>query len=311
VSGNFDRVLIVGPNPAMDIVLQLPGFVPGRVHRAVRSLHLAGGKPMIVARTLRRLGIEVCLVSPLGGHLGPRRVMVDECEELGIDLRVCEVRDETRTCVIVADTEAGESSVVNEPGPRLSDKEVADYGSLVTATLSPGDLMLVSGSLPPGLGADFYATLVKGSRTLEVRCIVDTSGEPLERALEASPWAVKVNRDELLAATAASSVDEAARTLATRVEHVVVTLGAEGSLYAGPGGLIRTTPIRVDVANATGAGDAFLAGLAAGLMGGSSWPEALRLATASAALACGRLEPDIGPSPRVNEMTRTVETLRV
>ncbi len=306
---NSCQVLVIGPNPALDVVLETPTFVSGAVNRATRALHLAGGKPIIVARTLRRLGIAVRVVSPLGGDTGPRRVIVDACRSLGIELRVCEVREETRICVIVADPESGESSVVNEPGPCLSLSEAANYTRMVEEALTSTRLVLTSGSLPPGLDPDFYAQVARRARQAEVPAIVDTSGEPLRLALEAGPWCVKVNRHELLSVVGGLSVAEAARQLAARVEHVVVTLGAEGALYAGSEGMFRLVPAPMPVTNATGAGDAFLAGLAAELVQETSWLHALRTATAISALVCDRIEPDIGPDPDVGAMLETVRTM--
>lgn len=308
MSENSCQVVVIGPNPALDVVLETPTFLSGTVNRATRALHLAGGKPIIVARTLRRLGVVVRVVSPLGGNMGPRHVIVDACMSLGIDLRVCDIQEETRICVIVADPETGESSVVNEPGPRLSDREAADYRRMVDEDLSVTGVALMSGSLPPGLGPDFYAWVTTRARQAGVPVIVDTSGEPLRLALEARPWAVKVNGHELLSVEGGSSVSDAARQLAARVEHVVVTLGAEGALYAGSEGLHRVGSARVPVTNATGAGDAFLAGLAAELVKGKSWLDALRMATAVSALVCDRLEPDIGSDPAVGAMLRIVHT---
>ncbi|HZU14347.1 MAG TPA: 1-phosphofructokinase family hexose kinase [Chloroflexota bacterium] len=289
-----DRVVVVGPNPAMDLILEVAALDPGESHRAQQAMHLAGGKPVNVARTLRRLGIDVSLVSPLGGHLGPAQLIREACTALGIDLQATEIGEETRTCVVIADAATGEATVVNERGPHLSGDEADAYRSSVEKTLRPGGIVVMSGSLPPGLPADFYAHVVEHAHAVGARTIVDTSGEPLRLALEAGPRAVKVNGDELLAVTGATSVDEAALQLGKAIPHVAVTLGSAGSLYVGPDGVSRLPALPVTVTNPTGAGDAFLAGLVAGLVRGHPWLAALAEATSAAALVCGRLGPDIG-----------------
>lgn len=299
-------VLVIGPNPAMDIVLETPGFRVGESQRARRSLHLAGGKPLNVARTLRRLGVPVRLVAPLGGRLGPREIILQAAADLGIDLTAVGIQGETRTCVIVADTATGQSSVVNELGPTLSDGEAAALRDAALGSIRPGDLVLLSGSLPPGVPVDLYAEMVIRGRSLGARAIVDTSGEPLRLALEADPWALKVNEEEIQA-IAHGPFSEALAQVATGDRHVVITRGREGSFYVGPEGTYAVPSLPLAAANPTGAGDAFLAGIAAGLVGGSSWPHALRLATAAAGLACSGLGPDIGPSPAIDETMRRVD----
>jgi argininosuccinate lyase len=69
---------------------------------------------------------------------------------------------------------------------------------------------------------------------------------------------------------------------------VVVKLGARGCLAAGPQGEELSVPApTVAVADTTGAGDAFNAGLVNALSDGAAWPDALRAATnlASAIIA--------------------------
>lgn len=288
-------MVVIGPNPARDVILEVPGFARDETQRARRTLHLAGGKPVNVARALRRLGIAATLVSPLGGDLGAARLIRETCAALDISLYRCEIAGETRTCVVIADTEAGEATVVNESGPHLSDEEAKAYYTLAAGLLRPGALSVASGSLPPGLPTDFYARLAARAQATGTRLIVDTSGDALRHALETGPWAVKVNGEELLAVTGGASVEGAACRLAKRIPHVVVTLGPGGSVYAGTEGLIKIPAIPVAVANPIGAGDAFLAGLVAGLGGRRSWAEALGEAASTAALVCARLEPDIGP----------------
>lgn len=307
MTASLRRALLVGPNPAMDIVLEMPEFILGESQRAERSLHLAGGKPMNVARTLRRLGIDVCLVAPLGGRLGPRRLITETCAAMGIDLQVTEIGEETRTCIVIADTATGRSTVVNERGPRVALDEALAYAELTEAVMRPDDLVLVSGSLPPGLPVDFYAVLIERGQAAGTRTIVDTSGEPLRQALEASPWGVKVNGEELRAVTDGLAVEAAALELTERVEHVVVTLGAMGALYAGPEGVFEVPAVSLNLVNATGAGDAFLAGLATGLVRGNSWLESMKLATAASAVVCSRVEPDIGANPALDELVQGVE----
>ena len=61
---------------------------------------------------------------------------------------------------------------------------------------------------------------------------------------------------------------------------IVVKLGARGCLGVGPGGVELEIPApAVEIADTTGAGDAFNAGLVHALSDGVEWPEALAVAT--------------------------------
>jgi tagatose 6-phosphate kinase len=108
---------------------------------------------------------------------------------------------------------------------------------------------------------------------------------------------VKPNLAELAAAAGRSlgteqapdlaAVEQAARSLAPGASTVVVSLGAHGAVAAGPDGSWRARPPRPVAGNPTGAGDALVAGLAAGLVLRRQWPDLLRHAIALGTAAAG------------------------
>lgn len=80
-------------------------------------------------------------------------------------------------------------------------------------------------------------------------------------------------------AGADDAADAAERLQAVSGGWVVVKLGARGCLARGPGGAtLRASAPAVAVADTTGAGDAFNAGLAHALGDGAAWPQALQAA---------------------------------
>jgi 2-dehydro-3-deoxygluconokinase len=82
-----------------------------------------------------------------------------------------------------------------------------------------------------------------------------------------------------------------------RVDNLVVTRGGEPVLYAGEEGLFAISVPPVEVVNPTAAGDAFLAGLVAGLVRDEGWADSLRLAAAAGASVASIFGPDMGPCP--------------
>jgi ribokinase len=69
---------------------------------------------------------------------------------------------------------------------------------------------------------------------------------------------------------------------------VITTLGADGVLAVGGGGVMRAVALPVDAVDAVGAGDTFCGYLAAGLSEGTQLSDALALAAAAGSLACTR-----------------------
>ena len=72
-------------------------------------------------------------------------------------------------------------------------------------------VVVLSGSLPPGLPDDTYAELIRLSPN--VKSIVDTSGHPLAAAVAAHPDVIKPNRYEALSATGIYRTEEAVARL--------------------------------------------------------------------------------------------------
>ncbi len=78
-----------------------------------------------------------------------------------------------------------------------------------------------------------------------------------------------------------------ARSLSARHDLVcITTLGAEGAIAHDRDGAWSVAPLAVTPVDTTGAGDAFVGCLTAALASGRALPEALRFASAGAALSC-------------------------
>ena len=67
-------------------------------------------------------------------------------------------------------------------------------------TIESGSLLVISGSLPPGVKTEKLTALVQAALQRGIRCIVDSSGEALKAALEPGQLElVKPNQKELSA----------------------------------------------------------------------------------------------------------------
>jgi 1-phosphofructokinase family hexose kinase len=280
-------ILCVTPNPALDRTLEVAGLPIGESSRAAAVRVAAGGKGLNVARSLATLGAQPVCMGPLGGASGRRLAELAEAEGLRSAWTWLDV--ETRTCVILVDTAAQRATVVNEPGPRLSDADWSRLTSDVLARASVANVAAacVSGSLPPGVPPEQLAALARALVASGRPTWVDSSGRPLGAALAARGVGIKINRDEASEALGvpledASACAAAARRLLERgPSAVVMTLGAEGAVLAAPDGCWHAAAPVVETASAVASGDAFLAGLVDAWTSGAGPREALRRAVAA------------------------------
>jgi tagatose 6-phosphate kinase len=279
-------IVTVTPNAALDVTYTVDSLVPGAVHRARDVRHRAGGKGVNVARVLHALGADVRAVTTAGGATGAE--FAADLGAAGLPADLVPIAGETRRTTTVLSTVDGSVTLLNEPGTELSATEWALLAERVRRR--EPEVLVCSGSLPPGAPPDGYARLLAGTTS-----VLDTSGAALLAGLAGRPAVVKPNLEELREATGLADPVAAAQELRKAgAGAVVVSLGADGLLAVTAAGTWRATPSSVLTGNSTGAGDAVVAALALGLCRREPWPEILRRAVAlSGAAVLGPLAGDV------------------
>ncbi|MFI0368954.1 1-phosphofructokinase family hexose kinase [Actinomadura sp. 1N219] len=278
-------ILTVTLNPALDDTYEVPDVRFGEVNRVAAVHRRPGGKGVNVARVLHGLGHEVTAAGLAGGVAGRR--IEEGLASLGVPASFTRTSGESRRTVTVVGAEV---TVFNEPGPAVTGEEWAAFLGGYERLAGDAAVVVLSGSLPPGVPPDAYAEL---ARRAPAPVILDADGEPLRLGLAGRPAVVKPNAGELARATGVRDPAAGIRLLRDAgAGAVVASLGADGVLAWTPDGLLRAALDRPETGNPTGSGDALAAGLAAGLAEGLPWPERLRNAVALA--ACSVRSPVAG-----------------
>lgn len=284
------RVVVVTPNPAIDVTYGVADQISGESHRVLTVERRPGGKGINVARALLALGHEPVNVLPLGGGAGDWIAVA--LADLGLAASVTPVAGLTRTCVAVTDPH-GHPTVYNEPGPAVSADEWDALLADTARLLADSSMLIVSGSLPAGTDATLVARLVAAAKAANVPVLLDVSGASLTAAARAGADILKPNAQELLEATGEDTLDAAvAAVRALGANLVVVSRGTEGLVATDDAGSYAVPAVTGVSGNPTGAGDAATAGLAAALLDGL--PVGGALAWAAALGAAAVLRPVAG-----------------
>lgn len=273
-------ILTVTLNAAVDVTYRVGLLEQGETHRVEDVRTQAGGKGVNVARVLHALGHDVMVTGLAGGPTGAE--LRADLGAAGLPETLVEIADHTRRTVTVVDDR--DATGFHEPGPSVTAAEWADFLATYEELARNATVVVLSGSLPPGLPDETYAELIHRAPT--AKSIVDTAGGALAAALAARPDVVKPNRYEALSATGIYRTGAAAARLRERgARAVIASLDQDGLLALTPDGdWTARLPIPLD-GNPTGAGDACVAALAAGLTDGTPWRELLVEAVALAASA--------------------------
>jgi 1-phosphofructokinase len=317
----FPQVVTVALNPALDHTITVAGLQLGAVNRALQMQADVGGKAINVASCLADFGVRAAVTGQLGRDnaalfekLFERKQIANHC---------CYLDGLTRINTKLVDTVSGETTDLNMPGPEFDSSAAADLLKQVLQSLdrlSEQPLWVVlSGSLPPGMPEETYATITRWVQDAGAAVVLDTSGAPLRAALAAGPRLIKPNRHELAelvgeSLATLSAVVAAGRTLLNAPyapETVVVSLGGDGALFLTREQALHAQPARVAVSSTVGAGDAMVAGLVAAQLENLSLTETARLATAFSAAKLTRLGPHLPPPEQVRNLAQRISVLPI
>ncbi|MEE1889890.1 1-phosphofructokinase [Pseudomonas carassii] len=282
------KILTLTLNPALDITISLDRLRPGAVNRSQAQHSHAAGKGLNVAQVLADLGHSVTV----GGFLGLDNLAPFEALIAWRGFADCFVRvpGETRSNIKLVEAD-GQVTDINGPGPQV-DEAARDALLQRLAQLAPGhDAVVVAGSLPRGISPEWLRELLLMLKSQGLKVALDSSGEALRAGLEAAPWLVKPNTEELGEVLGQPVLDAAGqrvaaqRLLASGVEHVVVSQGEQGVTWFAAGLALHAQPSKVRIASTVGAGDSLVAGMVHGLLQAEAPAATLRRATAIAAQA--------------------------
>ena len=283
------KVATITLNTAYDLVGRLKRIERGEVN-TVETLGLfPAGKGINVAKVLKDLGLDVAV----GGFLGQDNQGDFEAmfKTLGLEDKFRRVAGKTRINVKITETEADVTDL-NFSGYTI---DSADWQAFVQDSLNyckQFDIVAVCGSLPRGVSPALFADWLQQLHDSGVKVVLDSSNQALSAGLRANPWLVKPNHRELEAwighaLPRMEDIIAAAKKLkAQGIANVIISMGAEGSLWLSDKAIIQARPPKCEhVVSTVGAGDSMVAGLIYGLSKQLSQQETLAFASAVSAFA--------------------------
>jgi len=271
-------------NPSLDRTITVHGLRVNESNRWTGLRLYAGGKGIDVSRAIHEMDGKTTAYGFIGGAEG--RALEILLDEEGVPFSFTPVERGTRTNFIITDTKTFQQTIINAPGPHISKRELERFAEKLKRIYPPPDLLVASGSVPPGVPANIYYDIVLGAKGNGVRTILDTEGQWLKEGIKAKPYLVKPNvreAEELLETelpTEEAIIKAALNLVKMGVEIAVISRGKEGIITATKENIFKAVPPPVKVRSAIGAGDCTIAGLVLKLAYGEPLIEACRLAVA-------------------------------
>lgn len=283
-------VLTLTMNPAIDLSTSVDQVEPTQKLRCTTARREPGGGGINVARVVHRLGLDAAAVYPAGGVTGQLLRQLVDGE--GVTSVMVPVEGETRENFTASEAATGRQFRFVLTGPRLGESEWRRCLEVIATRSGRPDLIVASGSLPPGAPDDFYGRIAEIARDRGIPMALDVSGPALKAALDHGVNLAKPNLRELEGLVGAPLVDQASRIAACRAlvsdrkaQAVALTMGEQGALLVTDKGGWRARPLAVQPVSAVGAGDSFLGGMCWALASGHALHEAFRYGAAAGAAA--------------------------
>ena len=259
------EILTLTLNPAVDLSTSVEHVEPQTKLRCKTVRRDPGGGGVNVARVLKRFGVDAAAIYPTGsstGELLARGMLHENIKSIAIP-----IAGETREDFTVTEIATNKQFRFVMPGPALAQTEWRACLDALEQAATP-EIVVASGSLPPGVPPDFYARAARTAKKLGAKVVLDTSDIALREALKEGVWLIKPNLHELHELTGAGLPGESSRIAACRelikraaAEIVALSLAEEGALLVTRDLALRARPPAIKPVSTVGAGDSFLGGM--------------------------------------------------
>lgn len=280
-----------------------------------------GGSGSNISRILKNTKTPFRLLGFKGGVTG--RIVANLLEKYGVS--TSDLISSYGSVLVSAVIREGPLQIMLKPKPEAHmvslterrkllfqiDKIIADICEIKTRKEGYNPVFLLTGTLPNGIGDDFYALVVNKCREKGIKAIVDTHGKELLKAMESRPLLVKPNEqefEELVNDFAESKADEIALAFInqyydtknkkwlgesrykdyailasylreqTGVENILITLGKKGAVWVSEEKSCYIPQIDIpdeDIKSTVGAGDTVVSIIAKKIAEGAGIKEAI------------------------------------
>lgn len=262
-------IVAITPNPTLDLGGVVDRILPDEKNYVHEETRFPGGNAINAARIIHRLGVPVEVSGFLGGGIG------NEVRELigaeGLRQDFIPIRGSTRISVTVSNRANHHQTRLSFAGPRVSRTEFEVLLSYLDR-VPPGTLVVIGGSLPPGLSGRHLVEMLNTIGGNRRECVLDVPGPLLRDAALARipPLLIKPNLIEFsqYLGREVSSLNEvitAAQEVLSRIPLICVSSVAGGAvLVSSHGAWFGRTPA-FEIRTTVGAGDSMVGAMCARL----------------------------------------------
>lgn len=297
------KLVVVGSSN-MDLVISLPKIPAiGETVLGGKSSIVFGGKGANQAVASLRSGGDVVFITKVGNDLfGENMKDHFQNEGFSIDYILTDEIEPTGIAQIFV-SQKGENAIAVAPGAnmKLMPKNIEPFKNII----KDADVVLLQLETP----IETVEYIADFAYQNNVKLILNPApAQKLSENLLKKVWLLTPNETEASLLTSIEVIDESSAKKATDallkmgVKNVIVTLGENGSLLNNDNGAVYFSAHKVNAVDTTAAGDVFNGTLAVAITNGESFENAIKFASAAAAISVTRegAQPSIPTQMEIN-----------
>lgn len=304
-------ILTITLNPCIDKTIYLDQLKIGSYNRVKNTRNDLAGKGINVSTVLNHLKEDTLC---MGFNFRNNGSMLNQVlDERGLKHKFILADGAIRTNIKLFDQSCQVMTEVNEAGSYVPSSAVNKLLDEIDAFLEHAHILVMSGSVPPGVPTDIYQRLIHMAHKKDVKTVLDASGEPFLLGLEEKPFLIKPNSLEFEQAfkkeirSGAGPIEIARKIVDGGIPYLCISMGGDGALLLDKNHTYRAKPLPVELKSLTGAGDSMVAGMCYAIRKRMRSEDMLRYAMAAAAGSIRQEGTMLAKESDVKELLSQVE----
>ena len=285
-------ILTVTINPLLENRIEFNSINLGKVCRGNKRELKAGGKGINVSRQLDYLGIKNSALLFLGGNNGKllRKVLIEE----NLNFNSVSSKGETRAATLTIEKSKNKVTSFFEPASELTENEINEFKTKLIKMIQNCKIVVFSGSVPNKEAASIITYGIELANELDKTSILDTYGEHLQECINAAPTLLHNNVKELESSLNVELKNEKQKVAFLKelyskgVKLAFITNGKKATYASKFDFIYKINSEAVKEIDATGSGDAFVAGICYGLIKALVFDEFVKIASALGSVNASR-----------------------
>lgn len=287
-------VLTVTINPLLEKRLFFNSIKFNSNNRSFKQEYKSGGKGINVSRQLNKLNINNQAITFLGGQTGKelRKILTEE----NINFYAVSCKSDTREATITIDCSNNAVTTFFPPNNLITEKEAKDFADKLEKMIMNCSIVVFSGSSPCKETDFIFPYGIELANKYDKISVLDTYGTHLQDCINSSPTVIHNNVNELAQSLNLKFDNEedyinALNYFYSKGIKLAFITNGKNSIYASKFNFhYKIYPPNVTEVDATGSGDAFVAGIIYGLEKDLVFDDFVKIGTALGAFNATVLE---------------------